>query len=360
MYFDYAMVNRKINIGVIGYGQWGPNFVRVLSRLGSVRVSGICDVDKQKRLLARRSWPGVAVSAGYRGLLEDNSLDAVIVATPVSTHYQIAKEALERHKHVLVEKPVSRKASQAAELARISDGHNRVLMVGHTFLFNPAVRRIKEIIKNNRLGRLYYIHSRRTNLGPLRQDINAVWDLSPHDISIMDYLLDDLPMDVAAVGWNFLAHNLDDVGLITLRYPRGVMAHIHVSWLDPKKTREMTIVGSKKMLVYDDTDTREPIKIYDKKVMKKKFNLPYASFREFQLIVQNGSVSVPKVELEEPLKIECLHFIDCIRNNKRPETDGVQGRDIVRILEAIDRSTAAGGLRVKIGAAQAKHMPRHE
>lgn len=347
-YFDYTMVDRKINIGVIGYGQWGPNFARVLTGLDDVKVAGICDQDLDKRILIKRAWCGVPVFSSYRGLLNDLSVDAVVVATPVSTHYQIAKHALEAGKHVLVEKPLSANSAQAEDLVRLSQRINRLLMVGHTFLYNPAVRKVKEILISKALGKLYYIHSRRTNLGPLRQDVNAIWDLSPHDISIINYLLDALPLEAAAVGWNFLAHDLNDVGFISLKYPHSIPAHIHVSWLDPKKIREMTIVGSKKMLVYDDTDTREPIKLYDKLVMKKKFDSPYASFREFQLILRSGGVSVPKIEHEEPLKIECLHFVDCIRHNKRPQTDAAQGSDIVRVLEAIDRSTASGGARVKI------------
>ena len=344
------MKKNKINIGIIGYGQWGPNFCRVLGSLDDVLIAGICDSDKDKHVLIKRAWPGVPVLSSYRGLLINPAVDAVVVVTPVSTHHAIAKDALEAGKHVLVEKPLSANSAHAEDLVRLSQRMNKLLMVGHTFLYNPAVRKIKEILVSKALGKLYYIHSRRTNLGPLRQDVNAIWDLSPHDISIMNYLLDDLPIDVAAAGWKFLAHKLDDVGLITFNYPRSIPAHIHVSWLDPKKIREMTIVGSKKMLVYDDTDTREPIKIYDKLVMKKKFDSPYASFREFQLILRSGGVSVPKVEHEEPLKMECLHFIDCIRHNKIPETSGAQGRDIVRILEAIDKSTASGGARVKISA----------
>ncbi|MDP2904997.1 MAG: Gfo/Idh/MocA family oxidoreductase [Candidatus Omnitrophota bacterium] len=343
-------MRRKINIGIIGYGQWGPNFARVLGSLDDVLVAGICDADKNKRALIKRTWPGVAVLSSYRGLLNDPAVDAVVVVTPVSTHYAIAKDALEAGKHVLVEKPLSANSAQAQDLVSLSLRMGKLLMVGHTFLYNPAVRKVKEILISKALGKIYYIHSRRTNLGPLRQDVNVIWDLSPHDISIINYLLDDLPLEAAAVGWNFLAHDLNDVGLISLKYARGIPAHIHVSWLDPKKIREMTIVGSKKMLVYNDIDTREPIKIYDKKVMKKKYDLPYKSFREFQLIVRDGSVATPKVELEEPLKMECMHFVDCIKNGKGPLSDGAQGRDVVRILESIDKSISSGGIKIKINA----------
>lgn len=342
-------MRRKINIGVIGFGQWGPNFVRVLSRLNAVRLAAICDADSQKRAAAKEAWKDVPVTGSYRDLLSDPSIDAAVVATPVSTHFAIVKDALRAGKHVLVEKPLSAKSSEAALLTRLAQANKLVLMVGHTFLYNVAVRRVKEIIKNKELGKIYYIHSRRTNLGPLRHDVNAIWDLSPHDISIINYLLDELPLDLTAIGWNFLAGGLADVGLVTLRYPHKVMAHIHVSWLDPKKTRSMTIVGSKKMLVYDDMDAREPIKIYDKKVMKKKYELPYRSFREFQLIVQDGAVSVPKIEPEEPLKLECEHFVDCLRQAKMPLSDGRQGEGVVRILESIDKSINAGGTQVKVG-----------
>ena len=342
------MAKKTVNIGIIGYGQWGPNFARVLAGLGDVKVAGICDADKDKRALIKRAWPGVPVLSLYRGLLENGAVEAVVVVTPVSTHYRIAKDALEAGKHVLVEKPLSANSAQAEDLVRLSQRMNKLLMVGHTFLYNPAVREVKEILTSKALGKIYYIHSRRTNLGPLRQDVNAIWDLSPHDISIINYLLDDLPLEATAVGWNFLAHNLNDVGLISLKYARGIPAHIHVSWLDPKKIREMTIVGSKKMLVYNDIDTREPIKIYDKKVMKKKYDKPYESFREFQLIVRDGSVTTPKVEQEEPLKMECMHFVDCIKNGTPAISCGTQGWDVVRILESIDKSINLGGVKVKI------------
>lgn len=198
-------MQKKVNIGVVGYGQWGPNFARVLASLGDVVVRGICDADKDRREFIQRAWPGVPVLSSYKQLLDNIEIEAVVVATPVSTHYRIAKDALEAGKHVLVEKPISSKSVEAEELFHLSRRAGKCLMVGHTFLFNPAVRKVKEILGRNGLGKLYYIHSRRTNLGPLRQDANAIWDLSPHDISIINYLLGDLPVEASAFGWNFLA-----------------------------------------------------------------------------------------------------------------------------------------------------------
>jgi predicted dehydrogenase len=339
---------KKINLGIIGCGYWGPNFVRNFSQIAGVSIIGICDMNPEKLAHIKRAYPDIPAYRDYIRLFNDKKLDAVIISTPASTHHAITKQALKRNKHVLVEKPISLKKEEARELIELSRKSKRILMVGHTFLYNPAVKRIKEIIAQKGLGRIYYIHSRRTNLGPLRKDVNAIWDLSPHDISIINYLLGSMPLEVSAYSQRFLSHILEDVGFVILKYPQNVLVHLHTSWLDPKKIREMTIIGSKKMLVYDDTNTNEPIRVYDKNVMKKRYEKEYRTFEEFQLIIRDGEVKIPKVSIQEPLKIECQHFIDCILNNKQPFTDGNEGLNIVRILEAIDKSIKENNNSIKI------------
>ncbi len=329
---------KKINIGIIGCGHWGPNFVRNFTQMPQVNLMGVCDANPEKLFHLRHKYPGLTMFHAPDDLLKNQKLDAVVISTPASTHYRLTKEALSANKHVLVEKPISLKIKEAQELIRISKKQNRILMVGHTFLFNPSVNKAKELIKKKELGKVYYIHSRRTNLGPLRKDVNAIWDLSLHDISILNYLLEAMPLEVRAYGQRFLSHKLEDVGFIILKYPKNILAHIHVSWLDPKKVRETTIIGSKKMLVYDDININEPIKVYDKRVMKKKYEEEYEDFEGFQLIIRDGKMDTPKVLYEEPLKLECRHFIDCIRNNKRPLTDGGEGLNIIKILGQIEKS----------------------
>ncbi|MFH0935741.1 MAG: Gfo/Idh/MocA family oxidoreductase [Candidatus Omnitrophota bacterium] len=331
-------MDKKINIGIIGCGHWGPNFVRNFSQMPNIEIAGVCDSSREKLAQIKEVYNNINTYGCYSDLLNNDGVDAVVISTPASTHYKITKEALHRNKHVLVEKPLSLKAKESEELLRISGKKKKVLMVGHTFLFNPAVNKIKEIIKSKELGRIYYIHCRRTNLGPLRKDVNAIWDLSPHDISIVNYIIGRMPLEVSAYSQGFLAHRMDDVGFIILKYPKNILVHIHVSWLDPKKIRETTIIGSKKMLVYEDTNVAEPIRVYDKQVMKKRYEKPYKDFEEFQLIIRDGRTEMPAVSSDEPLKLECRHFIDCIRTNKVPLTDAREGLDIVRILEKIEQS----------------------
>ncbi|MBL7151991.1 MAG: Gfo/Idh/MocA family oxidoreductase [Candidatus Omnitrophica bacterium] len=341
-------MDKKINIGIIGCGHWGPNFVRNFYSMPEAQVIGVCDLSPARLAQIKKAYPRLTVYRDYRRLLDKSSLDAVVVSTPASTHYKIAKEALEKKKHVLVEKPLSTDLGQAEDLIRISRKAGKVLMVGHTFLFNPAVNKIKEIISKKELGRIYYIHSRRTNLGPLRKDVNAVWDLSPHDISIINYILGQMPLEVSAYAQRFLTHKLDDVGFIILKYPKDVLVHIHASWLDPKKIREMVFIGNSKMLVYEDTDLSQPIKVYDKGVMEKRYERPYRSFKEFQLIIRDGLTDTVEVEKEEPLKRECRHFIDCIIEGREPLTDAEGGLNILKVLSAVDKSIARKGSFVKV------------
>lgn len=339
---------KDIKIGVIGCGYWGPNFVRNFAKLKGVSVKYACDSSPERLSHIKALFPHITAVRNYSTVLKDRQVDAVVIATPAQAHYKLVKEALLNGKHVLVEKPVTVELKDARELIGLAAAKKKTLMVGHTFMYNAAVNKIKEILDNKELGRVYYIHSRRTNLGPLRKDVNAVWDLSPHDISIVTYLLGALPLEVSAYAQKFLSHKLEDVGFIILRYPRNVLVHIHVSWLDPKKIREMTIIGSRKMLVYEDTDPASPIRICDKGVMKKKYEKEYHTFRQFQLIIRDGLVSTPAVPQDEPLKRECRHFIDCLKFKRKPLSDGENGLQVLRVLEAINRSLIKRGAFVKL------------
>lgn len=339
---------KKINIAIIGCGYWGPNFVRNLSKINGVYVKYVCDLSQERLSHIRQLYPSVKTTHDCKLILEDKDIQAVIVSTPAAKHYPLAKAALSNNKHVLVEKPITTKIVEAKKLIELAKKKNRVLMVGHTFKFNPAVNALRDLIRSHKLGKVYYIYSRRTNLGPLRKDVNAMWDLAPHDISIVNYLLDSVPVSVQAQGEKYLAHNLEDVSFLTLRFPNKVIAHIHVSWLDPKKTREIVAVGSKKMAIFDDLDQKEPVKVYDKSVMKKKFKQEYDSFKEFQMIIKNGSIQAPKVKMSEPLGIECRHFIECVRRNAKPLTDGLDGLKVLKVLLALQRSLHGQGKTVRI------------
>lgn len=337
-----------IKIGIIGCGHWGPNFVRNFSSLTDVSVIAVCDKDTAKLKNIEDMRLNTQCCVNYQDILNNREIGAVVISTPAVTHYQLTKESLKKNKHVLVEKPIALEIKHAQELIDISKNLKRVLMVGHTFLYNPAIKKIKEIIEKEELGQIYYIHSRRTNLGPLRKDVNAVWDLSPHDISITNYLLGKMPIECSAYTQRFLSHNLEDVGFMILKYPQNILSHIHVSWLDPKKVRETTIIGTKKMLVYDDINLNEPIKIYDKNVMEKTYDREYATFEEFQLIIRDGEVQIPEVKMQEPLKLECQHFIDSVVNGKRPLTDGEDGLKVLEVINAINQSIKKRGAFVKI------------
>lgn len=332
------MNNSKINIGIIGCGHWGPNFVRNFSQLPDARVTSVCDINAQRLGHIKHLYPKVGTSTDYHNILNDHKVDAVVVATPAVTHYRFTKELILSNKHILVEKPIAMSVAEAEELIELSAKKKRILMVGHTFLYNPAVNKMKEYVEAGELGRVYYLHSRRTNLGPLRQDVSAMWDLAPHDISIFSYLLNMSPVEVIARGQCYLQKDKEDVAFITLVYPKNIIANIHVSWLDPRKVREITVVGNKKMLVFDDLSSNEPVRLYDKRVMKRKYKQDYDSFKEFQMLIQEGEVTIPKFKMDEPMRVECKSFLECIQNNKYPISDGENGLDVLKVLIAIQES----------------------
>jgi len=331
---------RNIRVGVVGCGYWGPKLVRNFQSIPGADMYIVADLRQDRLDHIRGLYPGVRTTKDYRELLA-SPVEAVAVATPVSTHYQMAKEALLHNKHVLVEKPLTRDSREAEELIALAKERGCVLMVGHTFEYNPAVQYLKEYIAKGELGRVYYINCTRVNLGIFQQDINVIWDLAPHDVSILLYILGMKPTQVSARGAAYVQPNIEDVAYVTLYFPTGIMADIRVSWLDPCKIRRITVVGSKKMIVYDDVEPTEKIKIYDKGVDAP----PYSdTLEEFRLSYRYGDITTPAISNAEPLELECRHFLECIREGRSPRSDGVVGLNVVKILEGANRSLKNGGL----------------
>lgn len=333
-------LNEPTRIGLIGYGYWGPNLARNFHSLPNAHLVAIADADANRLAEPARLY-NVRTYTDPSELLRDPTLDAVAISTPARTHYDLARAALEYGKHVLVEKPLAMNSPQACELIALAQKQNRILMVGHTFEYNPAVWKMRDLIASYELGDVYYIYSNRVNLGRVQRDINALWSIAPHDISILLYLLDAMPLDVSARGATYLSDAMEDVVFVTLTFPNKVLAHIHASWLDPSKVRQMTVVGSKKMVVYDDVDPEGRLRIYDKGVYRHG-----ADYGEYQLKVHSGDISIPRIDLSEPLHNECAHFVECMRENKTPRTDGANGLRVVRVLEAAQESLAQNGATV--------------
>ena len=334
-----------LKIGIIGVGGWGQNLVRVFSQLSNAQVLCICDSSASRLEFIKSKYHSLKSATDYQELLEDPKIDAVVIATSAASHFQIAKDALAHGKHVFVEKPLALSSAECETLITAAQRQHLTLMVGHTFLYNPAVRKAKEYLDKKYLGEVYYIYTQRLNLGIVRRDVNAMWNFAPHDISIIMYLLDKLPSAVSAKGLSYIQENIEDVVFLNLDFTGGTSAHIHISWLDPNKTRKVTIIGSERMIVYDDINSDARIQIYDKGITKKanvsleEFN----SYGQFQLIHRAGDVLIPKVDTTEALQVEAEHFVDCIISKKKPLSDGLNGLAVVKILEAADRSIKAGG-----------------
>jgi len=295
----------------------------------------------------RGLYPELATTHEFDELLNDQQLDAVVIATPVRFHYSMAKAALNAGKHVFIEKPMARTEAEAAELVSLAERQGLVLMVGHTFLFSPAVRRMKEIIAAGDIGEVQYISARRLNLGLFQKDINVAWDLAPHDISILLHLLDELPLSVSCQGSSHVTRGIEDVTMMHLSFRKNRCAFIHNSWLDPKKVRQMTVVGSQRMIVYDDTEPLEKLKIYDARVEVPPH---YDTFAEFTYSYHYGDSYVPYIKQDEPLKLECQHFLECIAEGAVPITNGRLGLEVVKILEASSESLRQHGASVNLGA----------
>jgi len=321
------------------------NYVRVFNELPQSETYWCCDLDINKLNYIKNAYPFAKVSEDYKDILNNPEIDAVCISTPASTHYKIAKECLQSGKDVLVEKPFTMSVAEGKKLIKLSEETKRIIMVGHIFRYNHAVQQLKKYISNGDIGNVYYIHASRTGLGPIRNDVNAMWDLAPHDISIILYLLDSEPSNVIARGQSFLQEGKEDVVFMTLEFPNKIIANIHVSWLDPQKVRKVTVVGSKKMAVFDDTENLERLKIFDKGATIHK---PAESYGEFRLLLRDGDIHIPKVDTTEPLKKEALHFLECIKERKKPLTDGEDGLKVVKILEAAQKSLKNNGKTVDV------------
>lgn len=332
-------------VGVIGCGYWGPKLARNFNDLPDCELAWASDLSRERLTHVKNLYPRIQVTQDYRELLASD-VDAVAIATPVSTHHSLALEALRAGKHVLVEKPIAASVREAEEMVTEGERLNRVVMVGHTFEYNPAVEAVKEIISSGKLGDIYYINGTRVNLGLFQPDINVVWDLAPHDISILLYVLGLVPEKVSARGGVYVQRQkgIHDVAYLSIYFPNGVLADIRVSWLDPCKIRRYTVVGSEKMLVYDDIEENK-ILIYDKGVDVP----PYSdTVEEFHLSYRYGDVSPYPVKWNEPLRAECQHFLQCIREGTEPRSSGKVGLKVVRVLEAAQKSLLNGGMREDI------------
>jgi predicted dehydrogenase len=339
------MNNKKIRVGVIGCGYWGPNLVRNLSQTSDCEVAVLCDASEQRLRHMKRMYPGIAATTKMEDVLDDPAVDAVIVATPVRFHHPMAKAALEAGKHVFVEKPMARTVAECEELIALSEAKGLVMMVGHTFMFSPAVNRMKEIVDSGDIGKIRYIASQRLNLGLFKKDINVAWDLAPHDLSIILHLLEETPQAVGCQGSCHVARNIEDVTTMYLSFRHDCCAIVQNSWLDPKKVRQMTVVGSRRMVVYDDTEPLEKIKIYDARVEVPPH---YDSFAEFTYSYHHGDVYVPYIKQDEPLKMEMRHYIECIKEGIQPLTGGPEGMEVVRILEASNESLKQKGASISL------------
>jgi len=329
-----------LNMAQIGVGYWGPNLLRNLLANKSCRVKTVVDLSRERRNYVRDLYPSIHLTDDVDQVFQDTEIDGVVIATPVATHFDLAMRALESGKHLLVEKPLARSVAEVEKIGRLASERNLVVMVGHTFLFNAAVRYVKELIDSGSIGEVRYIYSQRLNLGRIRSDVDALWNFAPHDISIIQYWLGDPePLSVVRRGMAYIQKDIEDVVFMNITYPNHIMANIHVSWLDPQRSRLMTIVGSKKMVIYDDT-AENKIAIYDKGIDRMAVlgeNMDYDNqlFRTFNH--RSGDVLLPKIDFKEPLKVEIEHFIDCMQNGTKCLTGVDHAKKVVEILSAGNR-----------------------
>ena len=333
-----------MKLAVVGVGAWGVNHVRAFARLKNVEVVSVCDGAPEARARALNIAPRARADADIAAVLGDPAIEAVVLATPAVTHARLAQEVLAAGKHVLVEKPLALSTADAEAVVRAAETSGKVLMVGHLMLYHPAVAWLRRMVQAGDLGTVYYLYAQRVNLGRVRRDENALWSLAPHDISMILALLDEAPVSVSARGGSYLQKGIEDVVFVSLHFPSGVMANIQLSWLDPRKERRLTVVGSKKMVELDDAHPVEKLRIYDKGYDRPPSFTEYAEF----LAIRNGDIHIPMVSMAEPLDLECRHFVDCVEHGKRPLTDGQSALAVVRVLEAASRSLAADGTPIEI------------
>lgn len=343
-------MSERIGIAVVGTGDWGRNLVRNLANLPNAELRTLCDTDQGRLDALSAQHPGVRTVTDVHDVAADPSIRGAVVAASAVHHYELARTLLEAGKDVYVEKPLALQVDHADELVELARKKKAVLMVGHLLLFHPGVNYLKQLVDSGDLGDVLYIYSQRVNLGKVRQDENALWSFAPHDLSVILHLIDAEPVDVVARGSAFLRNGVEDVVFVDLRFGDGRLAHVHVSWLDPHKIRKFTVVGSQKMAVFDDMEASEKVRVYDKGVQRKGEVVSYGD----SLTVRSGDILIPKISLSEPLRIECQHFVDCIRERKQPLTDGESGLRVVKVLAAAQESLEAGGAPVAVASTAGK------
>ncbi|NJP06943.1 MAG: Gfo/Idh/MocA family oxidoreductase [Chloroflexaceae bacterium] len=334
-----------IRVGVIGYGYWGPNLVRNFVEAPGAHVVGVSDLRNERLNLVRSRYPAVETTSDYRDLVRHPDIDAIAIATPVSSHFELALQALEAGKHVLVEKPLTASAEQAERLIDLAERQQRVLMVDHTFVYTGAVRKIHQLVSSDELGQIYYYDSVRVNLGLFQNDVNVLWDLGVHDLSILDYVVNQHPRAVSATGMSHVDGQPENIAYLTLFFDECIIGHIHMNWLSPVKVRRTLIGGSHKMIVYDDLENSEKVRVYDSGIT---VNNNADSLYQMLIGYRMGDMWAPRLDVTEALQTEVRHFLDCIEHNQSPITDGHAGLRIVRILEAATRSLAGRGQLVEL------------
>ncbi|HEY0580754.1 MAG TPA: Gfo/Idh/MocA family oxidoreductase [Chloroflexota bacterium] len=327
-----------VRVAAVGCGYWGPNVIRNLDAVPGFELCWVCDADAQRLRPVAARYPYVRATGNIDEIFDDPSIDAVYLATPVSTHYDLVRRALETGKHVLVEKPLATTIEQAESLGQLAAANRLTLMVGHTFVFSPPVRKVKQLVDDGQVGPIYYIETTRVNLGLFQKDVSVLWDLGPHDVSILIYWLGEVPTQVSARGRSYPGEALEDVAFVTLEFPSGILAQVQISWLAPSKLRRTSIVGRQRMVVYDDLEPVEKIKIYDRGVDRQP-----ASFGEFQLTYRSGDILSPRLDTTEPLYLECAHWLECIRTGQEPDTSARSAVEVVRVIQAAERSIRQGG-----------------
>jgi predicted dehydrogenase len=329
---------------VIGTGYWGPNLIRNFLAHDEIESVVACDRDEGRLAKMRKSFYGIETAADPREVIERRDIDIIVIATPVSTHYELAKKALNAGKHCFIEKPMTASSAEAEELINLAAQKGLTLFVDHTFIYTGAVRKMKEIITSGRLGEIYYFDSVRINLGLFQHDVNVVWDLAPHDLSIMDYLIDERPVAVSALGSCHVGNDLADIAYLTLEFENNLIAHFHVNWLAPMKIRKTLIGGTRSMIVYDDTEASEKVKVYDKGIDVTTREGVYNTLVQYR----TGDMLSPKIDQEEALSVGTRHFLECVTANAAPTTDGQAGLNVVRILEASDASMRDHGRQIEL------------
>ena len=342
-----------VRVGVVGLGAWGWNVARNFADLKDCQLVSCCDADPRRLVAAKKAWPSVNTASTFDEMLQD-SIEAVVISSPAVTHHELAKKALLADRDVFVEKPFTLSVRHAEELCELSESRKRVLMVGHLLEYHPVVRRLKSMILSRELGDLYYIYTQRVNLGRIRGDENALWSFAPHDISQILYLLEMEPIDVSVRGQSFIQDGIEDVVFLSLFFENRIMAHIHLSWLDPHKVRKTTIVGANKMVVFDDSEASEKLRIYNNHAQ-----LPSVRSYGDSIQVRFGDILIPRVDMTEPLKLECQHFIECVKARTTPLSDGQDGLRVIRILEAAQRSMEHDGVPVRIEGAHNHNGKTH-